>query len=110
MKQDVSSRISLSEALTLLKPVMSKSSFYGSADNPGPRYTHIHALDIREGRRITLDRRKFLRWLDRIVGPPATSRSVRAARLNGHRKNGNLSEPPSIAALCQALKEGAITE
>ena len=104
-------RISLTEIVKTIKPVMSKSTFYGSQQNPGPRWTEIEHLDIRCGRRITADRRRFERWYREIQGDLASTPHEIAARLGGRGRRaphqGTYGE--QLAALCSALERGAIS-
>jgi hypothetical protein len=106
-------RIRLSEALAHLRPIMSRSSFYGSVSRPGPRWTLIGYLDLRNGPPITLDRKRFFRWLRKLVGGPATGRQRGSERL-GERacptaphSSSNYGE--ALAALCRAIEAGHIT-
>lgn len=107
-------RISLSDALKELKPLMSKSAFYGDkkAGKPGPRWTMVDKLQIRTGRNgLTLDRRRFERWLSTLEGEPAHEAHPNSSRL-GHYSNSNESGAPSygasVGALYRALEAGAI--
>jgi len=104
-------RISQAEALQRLKPIMSKSSFYGTVGKPGPRWTEIDRLDIREGPPVTLDRARFEKWFETLMGAPAMSRS------NCYRRFGANSEMEAgpratygsqLVELLRALQAGII--
>lgn len=105
-------RISLSEIVATIKPLMSKSTFYGTKQNPGPRWTEIERLDLRSGPHgITADRQRFERWYREIQGELASTAHAIAARLGARARRtasvGTYGE--QLAALCSALDHGAIT-
>ena len=104
-------RISLSEIVKTIKPVMSRATFYGSTENPGPRWTEVDRLDIRHGRRITADRQRFERWYREIQGELASTPHEIAARLGdrARRAPSKATYGEQLAALWSALEQGAIT-
>lgn len=112
----IPARIRLSEALEHLSPVMSRSSFYGTSRNPGPRWTHIERLDIREGPPITLDRRAFLAWLDELAGALARGRNPNANRLGDYTRSDasdiddSLDYVGQLLMLVRALESGRISQ
>lgn len=63
-----SPRISWREAKRYLQPFMSKSTWYGTRERPGPRWTMVERLDIREGPPLTMDRDRFFAWLRELAG------------------------------------------
>jgi hypothetical protein len=102
----------VSEALRQLTPYMSRSSFYGTSKDPGPRWTMIDQLDIRDtGTHLTLDRGRFERWLRTLVGERATAANDRAGRLGsaGARKAPN-SYGEAIATVLRAHEKGLLTK
>jgi hypothetical protein len=107
-------RIRLADAFVHLKPLMSRATFYGSQSNPGPRWTMIAQLDIREGPPINMDRRRFNAWLRRLQGGPATDRQPVSKRLNGEPAStcggAYQSYGDQVAVLCRALEAGRISE
>lgn len=107
-------RIRLSEALIHLQPIMSRSTFYGSGAEPGPRWTMVAELDIREGPPINMDRTRFFRWLRRLRGEPASSRQPRSERLGERAAPARFGYDGRyglhLAALCRALETGKISE
>jgi hypothetical protein len=107
-------RISLAEALEHLRPLgIGKSTFYGSSSHPGPRWTLVAELDIREGSAITLDRGKFFAWLRKLTGERARQSSERAFRLGGHLRTTPATENSFgelLSALCLALEAGQISD
>lgn len=105
-------RISLSEVVGTIKPLMSKSTFYGSKKDPGPRWTEIERLDLRSGPYgVTADRQRFERWYREIQGELASTPHAIAARLGDHarRTPSEATYGEQVAALCSALDHGAIT-
>lgn len=75
-------RISLADIVKTIKPVMSRSTFYGSKDNRGARWTEIQRLDLRRGHYgITADRQSFERWYRTIQGELASTPHEVATRL-----------------------------
>jgi len=104
-------RIRVSEAIRLLKPYMSRSAFYGTATNPGPRWTMVDQLDIRDSRsHLTLDRRGFERWLRELVGDRATAAHRRVERLGeaAARKRPE-SYGEAVALVLRAREEGVLS-
>lgn len=105
-------RISLADIVKTIKPVMSRSTFYGSKENRGARWTEIQVLDLRRGRYgITADRQSFERWYREIQGELASTPHEAATRLGGHarRAPSQATYGVQLAALCSALEQGAIT-
>jgi hypothetical protein len=110
----ISDRICIAEALHHLKPFrIGRSSFYGTPDRPGARWTLIEELDIREGRTLTMDRKRFNRWLRCLSGEPATRRSDRVNRLgleDGHRPPAADAPQKELEALLEHLIAAAATD
>lgn len=105
-------RIGLSEALIDLEPFMGKSTFYGSAAIPGPRWTMVERLEIRCGKRVTLDRAKFFRWLKELSGELAVNRHSSSRRLGmsqNRKVDTRRSYGSAVLELCQALNDEKIT-
>lgn len=106
-------RISLQDALTELRPFMSKATFYGDkkSGNPGPRWTMVDRLKMRHSRNgVTLDRKALERWLKTLEGDPAHNAHPNSARLGDHSrsKGGTKSYGADVAALYRAVEAGAI--
>jgi hypothetical protein len=106
-------RISLSEVVRTIKPLMSRSTFYGSPEDRGPRWTEVDRLEIRSGRYgVTADRKRFERWYRELQGDLATSPHATAARLGGNARRVATEETygQQLAALCAALQKEVITQ
>lgn len=106
-------RIRLSEIVQTIKPLMGKSSFYGSREKPGPRWTDVERLDIRVSRKgVTADRERFERWYRELQGGLGYEPHPTAARLSRARRRPAPTETTygeQMAALCAALDNGAIS-
>lgn len=114
MPQKKPRRIPLGEALDELDPLMSRSKFYGqkSAGKPGPRWTMVEQLQIRSGRNgLTLDRRRFERWLKTLQGELAHDAHPNSARFGKHAASSGQerSYGEQLAHLCHALESEAIS-
>jgi len=104
-------RIRASDALRQLAPYMSRSRFYGTAINPGPRWTMVDQLDIRDsGSHLTVDRGRFERWLRELAGDRATAANGRAERLG----EAAARKPPEsygegVALVLRAREDGLMS-
>jgi hypothetical protein len=106
-------RISLAEIVRTIKPLMSKSTFYGTRKNRGPRWTEIERLDLRGGPYgVTGERQRFERWYREIQGALASTPHAIAVRLGDHAKRipSDTTYGEQLAALCSALELGVITK
>jgi hypothetical protein len=111
----ISERIALSEMLTRIRPLMSRSAFYGSRSAPGPRWTLQDKLDIRIGSAaITANRNKFEAWFSVIQGSIATGAHPNAQRLGLHAVPAPTRSDESygvrLAVLCEALAQQRISQ
>jgi len=72
----------------------------------------IDELDIRFGRVISLDRRKFFSWLKHLQGAPARTASKPSHRLPANHLTASDSAHfgHQLAALAAAVAAGHITE
>lgn len=106
-------RIGITEALVHLAPFrIKRSTFYGSSREPGPRWTMIDELDICDGPPITMDRRRFYRWIKTLKGKRAIERSANAGRLGENAMPAIATESygDHLSVLCSALAAGMITQ
>ena len=111
MPNTTTERISLSEIVTTIRPLMSKSTFYGTKQNPGPRWTEVAKLDIRSGRHgITADRQRFTRWYRELQGQLATAAHPKSARLGDRARSSADTFREELVLLCAGLAAGRITE
>lgn len=72
----------------------------------------IDELDIRDGPPITMDRKKFSRWLETLKGKRAIKRSTNAERLGTRAipARATVSYGNRLSVLCSALASGKISQ